>query len=79
MKRENLIFLSIGLAAGFLFTMSSYDLIEAAIPPTNAISRIFIDYNDTGEFFPVKSTKYNDDFFYVSDGSIIFNATNSFP
>jgi len=48
-----------------------------AIPPTNAFEKIAVLID--GSLHNVKSEKWNDQIYLVSDGSIIFNVTQSYP
>ena len=69
----------IGMVLGFILGISFVG-IEAAIPPTPALKAIDVLTSPWfGSNTDVNATLYNDQFYFVSDGSITFNVTQSYP
>lgn len=79
MKREHLAYLAVGVFAGFLISFS-FDYVESQIPPTNALQIIEVLTSPwAGQDTNVTADSYNDRFYFVSDGSILFNVTETYP
>ncbi len=69
----------IGMILGFMIGVSFVG-IEAAIPPTPALKSIDVQTTPWfGSSTDVNATLFNDQFFFVSDGSITFNVTETPP
>lgn len=69
----------IGIVLGFMIGIA-WIPIEAVIPPTPAIKSIdVLTTSWFGSTTDVNATLYNDQFYFVSDGSIWFNVTESYP
>ena len=55
-------------------------MVDSTIPPTPALKTIDVLTTPWfGSSTDVESTLYNDQFYFVSDGSITFNVTESYP
>lgn len=71
----------VGVIFGFVIaTLFSAEISDAAIPPTRAIQNlnITLPWSPSGSAL-VESDDSSDTFYFVSDGSITFNVTNSYP
>jgi len=69
----------LGFVTAIILTIG-LPMVESAIPPTPAIKVINVFTSDN---YPsdtnVNATLYNDLVYFVSDGSITFNVTESYP
>ena len=75
---------SIVFLLGFVVSMAltvGIPMVESAIPPTPAIKSISVlTDRDVNNFTDINATLYNDRLpYFVSDGSIWFNVTESYP
>lgn len=69
----------IGGMIGFIFGLM-FIPIDASIPPTSAWKFFNVQTSPWASVDTVvESNKYNDQVFFVSDGSIFFNVTDSYP
>ena len=80
MKKRDIGFMGIGFILAVVLIIN-IPMVESAIPPTRAFSIIEIM---TSEWSPAGDTNvtadsYSQRVYYVSDGSILFNATDTPP
>ena len=67
-----------GVSTLLIFSGGGIEVAESAIPPTPAIKTITVDTSHwAGGDTIVDTDTYNDQVFYMTDGSIILNVTNS--
>ena len=71
----------IGLVFGFFIaSLMSIDMAEAGIPPTRALQSLNITLPwFAGGSVVVEADTTEDEFIFVSDGSMYFNVTESYP
>jgi len=68
----------VGVSTLLLFSGGGIQTSESAIPPTPAIKTITVDTSHWAGFDTVVDTEvYDDQVFYMTDGSIILNVTSS--